>query len=70
MLYAGSVLIISITCRRDFPSFAASNEYKAAILSLPILLQAALRLKISGTNKKQRNCNVRNVAYQNSFVKR
>ena len=67
MLYIG--YIVSITCSRDFPSFAASYEYKAAILSLPVLLQAALKLKISGTNKKQRNCNVRSVAYQNSLRK-
>ena len=70
MLYVGGVLIVSITCSRDFPSFAASNEYKAAILSLPVLIQPALKLKISRPNKKQKNCNVRTVTYLNSLEKR
>ena len=52
-------LIVSITCSRDFPSFAASNEYKAAILS-----QASCydnphsgRRQVSGMKTKQK-CNV------------
>ena len=64
----GGGLIVSITCSRDFPSFAASNEYKAAILSQASCYDnphSGWR-QVSGMKTKQK-CNVTG---KNNFEKK